>query len=171
VSHSSDRIALKRGQRHLDDGSITIKSFQVRNLPKKYLLIGGVTATLLIFGSTVILVEILGKQISGGKTMERKVAVVLQTNEFMVRAFQGSITRIEPGEGPSRVLLKTYPPEVKGLRSGFYSFLVKGAKTNAEFKVEWSEIPNRSIEILSISLSEPFKQDKLVWKRIPKEVP
>jgi len=113
----------------------------------------------------IAVVVILGKWISGGKATERKVAAVLQTNEFMVRAFQGSITKIKASDGPSQVNFQTYPAERHGLRSGFYSFLVKGAKTNGEFKVEWSETPARAVQILRISQCAPWQQDKLVWER------
>src|ERR1044072_2303144 len=112
---------------------------------KKHLLIGA-AAVLVFFCFAVVI--IVGDWISGGKVTERKGAAVLQTNEFIVRAFQGLQVTVQPSQGPSRVHLGG-----NGLRSGFYSFSVKAETTNAEFKVQWSETAERAIEILSISRS------------------
>ena len=126
----------------------------VRNLAKKYFLLVSVAAVV-AFAVIVILVE----WVSGGKSIERKVVAVLQTNEFIVRTFQAQPKTIKR-TGAWRVYL-----ESSGLRNGFYSFFVQGGKIKGEFKVQWSETPDRVVQILSISRCEPFQQDKLVWER------
>jgi hypothetical protein len=55
---------------------------------------------LIVFIVAVGLVHTLGKLISGGAPMEKKVMAALKTNIFLVRAFNGPITKIRQSNGP-----------------------------------------------------------------------
>ena len=105
-----------------------------------------------------LLLEVVGRAISGGEKTFLRVATVLRTNSFVLSRVGSPVATVARDGGPRRSAL-----EKNGRRHGFDSLKVAGATGSESLKVYWCESAGGLMEVYAIYRTKPWAQDELVW--------